>query len=400
MSAGETTAQGAHYLWEITGRPVAVRLGFAFVDRLLQEVMRGFGAMPRRGVEMGGVLLGWVDRSGATPVVVVEDYEPVPCQHTRGATYLLSEQELSRFDETVAKWGYSEGKQSYAVGYYRSHTREGLGMSDEDLELFNKSLPDPAAICLLVKPFATRVSQAGIFIRENGGVRAQSSYQEFPFRRRELGGGASEPVNATAPIMQETAAAAAPPPASTPATSPPIFSSFQRTRSPISDMATSSIAASPITSDDLKLGLPTSKTDPKTGSKMKSGWVWIPLSFIFLLLGTMLGFQVALSLNKQLPASIRPDMYSLHLTVTPVGDSLHVRWARDAAPIHEQAKGALIISDAGAQKTVSLDPDQLQNGSVVYKRASNDVRFRLEVYTTDRVVVAETMDFRVESPAR
>lgn len=400
MSAGETTAQGAHYLWEITGRPVAVRLGFAFVDRLLQEVMRGFGAMPRRGVEMGGVLLGWVDRSGATPVVVVEDYEPVPCQHTRGATYLLSEQELSRFDETVAKWGYSEGKQSYAVGYYRSHTREGLGMSDEDLELFNKSLPDPAAICLLVKPFATRVSQAGIFIRENGGVRAQSSYQEFPFRRRELGGGASEPVNATAPIMQETAAAAAPPPTSTPATSPPIFSSFQRTRSPISDMATSSIAASPITSDDLKLGLPTSKTDPKTGSKMKSGWVWIPLSFIFLLLGTMLGFQVALSLNKQLPASIRPDMYSLHLTVTPVGDSLHVRWARDAAPIHEQAKGALIISDAGAQKTVSLDPDQLQNGSVVYKRASNDVRFRLEVYTTDRVVVAETMDFRVESPAR
>jgi hypothetical protein len=30
----------------------------------------------------------------------------------------------------------------------------------------------------------------------------------------------------------------------------------------------------------------------------------------------------------------------------------------------------------------------------------HDVRFRLEVQTGDRVIVAETMEFRVESPAR
>ena len=77
-----------------------------------------------------------------------------------------------------------------------------------------------------------------------------------------------------------------------------------------------------------------------------------------------------------------------------------MRWDRDAAPIHSQAKGALVISDGGAQKVVQLDGDQLRNGSVVYRRASNDVRFRLEVYTADRVVVAETMEFRIESPAR
>lgn len=411
MSAGETTSQSAHYLWEISGRPVAVRLSFGFVDRLLQEVMRGFGAMPRRGVEMGGVLLGWVDGSGPKPVVVVEDYEPVPCQHTRGATYLLSEQEMGRFQETVDRWSSSQGKQSYAVGYYRSHTREGLGMSDEDLELFNRTLPDASAVCLLVKPFATRVSQAGIFIRENGGVRAQSSYQEFPFRRRELGGGSTEPTPRPAGAGagdQGPAAAARPAPeepfaaaASAAASSSAAAQQQQRTRSAIPDMAMSSIGGvSSLTSDDLKFGLPTSKTDPKTGSKIKSGWVWIPLSFIFLILGTALGGYVGLSLRSKLPDSIRPDMYSLHMTVTPAGDSLHVRWDRDAAPIHNQAKGALIISDAGAQKTVSLDHDQLRNGSVVYRRASNDVRFRLEVYTNDRVTVAETMDFKIESPAR
>ena len=160
------------------------------------------------------------------------------------------------------------------------------------------------------------------------------------------------------------------------------------------------VAPPSIVSDELQLGLPTSKIDSKTGSKVRSGWVWIPLSFIFLLLGTMLGFQVALSLRNQLPAGIRPDPYSLHMTVTPTGDSLHVRWDRDAGPIHSQAKGVLVISDGGAQKLVQLDADQLRNGSILYRRASNDVRFRLEVQTGDRVVVAESMDFKIEQPAR
>ena len=88
------------------------------------------------------------------------------------------------------------------------------------------------------------------------------------------------------------------------------------------------------------------------------------------------------------------------MTVTPTGDSLHVRWDRDAGPIHSQAKGVLVISDGGAQKLVQLDADQLRNGSILYRRASNDVRFRLEVQTGDRVVVAESMDFKIEQPAR
>ena len=375
-----------------------MKLSMGFVDRLLPEVMRGFGAMPRRGVEMGGILLGSIDRSGDRTVITVEDYEPVPSRHSRGATYLLSDEELERFRETTAKWAHAEGKQTFAVGYYRSHTREGLGLAEDDLELFNRMFPDPQAICLLIKPFATRVSQAGIFIRENGNIRAQSSYKEFPFRRRELGGG--ESPAATKPAIDHGGGGDAVDSSEAAPTQTRPQPQSQQFRSTAPQMATTSFPAPSIASEELQLGLPTSKIDVKTGAKVRSGWVWIPLSFIFLLLGTILGFQVALSVRNQLPASIRPDPYSLHMTVTPTNDSLHVRWDRDAAPIHSQAKGALVISDGGAQKVVQLDGDQLRNGSVVYRRASNDVRFRLEVYTADRVVVAETMDFRIESPAR
>ena len=399
MQSNEAAPQLDYFRWEITGRPIVVKLGMGFVDRLLPEVMRGFGAMPRRGVEMGGILLGSIDRSGDRPVVVVEDFEPVPSRHSRGATYLLSDEEIDRFKEIVAKWAYSEGKQTFAVGYYRSHTREGLGLADDDLTLFNEMFPDPQAICLLIKPFATRVSQAGIFIREGANIRAQSSYKEFPFRRRELGGGELPAAAAAAKPAADHGADTASESVQQPSRpqqaqqQPPI-------RSTAPYMATTSFPAPSIASEELQLGLPTSKIDAKTGAKVRSGWVWIPLSFIFLLLGTILGFQVALSVRNQLPASIRPDPYSLHMTVTPTNDSLHVRWDRDAAPIHSQAKGALVISDGGAQKVVQLDGDQLRNGSVVYRRASNDVRFRLEVYTAERVVVAETMEFRIETPAR
>ncbi len=361
----------------------------------------------------GGILLGTVDRSGDRPIVVVDDYEPVPCQHSRGAAYQLSDDELSRFNETVAKWAPGEGKHTFAVGYYRSHTREGLGMADHDLDLFGQMFPAAEAICLLIKPFATRVSQAGIFFRENGNVRAQSSYKEFPFRRQELGRGTG-PSPKSSPSIRTSGSVPPLPPRSTDAeqaataasssTPPPPTAEQphqQQFRSRASQMADVGTADSPsIVPEELQLGLPTSKIDPKTGAKVRSGWVWIPLSFIFLLLGTILGFQVALSLRNQLPAGIRPDPYSLHMTVTPSGDSLHVRWDRDAGPIHSQAKGVLVISDSGAQQLVQLDSDQLRNGSVVYRRASNDVRFRLEVQTADRVVVAETMDFKIEPPAR
>ena len=73
MSPNETGTQPEYYVWEIAGRPNVVKLSLKFVDRLLQEAMRGFGSMPRRGVEMGGILLGSIDRSGDRPVVVIDD---------------------------------------------------------------------------------------------------------------------------------------------------------------------------------------------------------------------------------------------------------------------------------------------------------------------------------------
>ena len=73
------------------------------------------------------------------------------------------------------------------MGYFRSHTRDGLALGTEDIELLDHFFAGPYTVALLVKPFATKVSQAGIFIRENGVFPATTPL-EFPFRRQELTG--------------------------------------------------------------------------------------------------------------------------------------------------------------------------------------------------------------------
>jgi hypothetical protein len=352
-----------------------VEFAFDLVDRLLHEVMRGFGSVPKRGVEMGGILLGSVRREDARLVVQVEDFEPISCNHSKGMTWQLAGEEVSRFEEVLGRWREDDGKRTYAVGFYRSHTREGMALTAEDVEMFDRYFPEASDIALLVKPFATRVSVGAVFIRENGTVRTEQSYKEFPFRLRELGG---ERVIANDPKPE--------PRHQTHAQSSP--------KGGPSPMASAPMSAPPLVSDQLPFGIPTATTGEGSGKKLKSGWVWIPLSFIFLLLGVVLGVQISMSVSTRIPAAFRQDPYTLGLTAAPAGDGVHVRWDRSSPAIQASSRGQLTIIDGGNQKVVNLDTAQLQNGSVIYRRSTGDVRFRLEVFARDRVTVAETAEFR------
>ena len=55
---------------------------------------------------------------------------------------------------------------------------------------------DPHQIALLVRPFATKASTAGVFIWEGGKINGETSYLEFPFRSSELGEGKTAPPEA------------------------------------------------------------------------------------------------------------------------------------------------------------------------------------------------------------
>lgn len=368
--AGNTRAGAAapeSYVWQAPGKAVRILLDYDVIDRLLQEIMRGFGVIPKRGVEVGGILLGTFGEDGE---VRVADFEPVSCQHSRGSSYLLSEDELEKFRAVRERWSSADRAGIQAVGFYRSHTREGFGLSDEDLALFDGQFSTPGSVVLLVKPFATRVSTGALFFREEDRMKSDGSYMEFPFRRKELGG---EAVEATAPAEAEARI---------------------EPERPAPSFTFGGYTAAPGVPEAGRPARPRGPGETVRGNS-KNGWFWIPLSFIFLLLGVILGVQVALSISSKLPTALRPpDPYTMHLTASPSGDSVHVRWDRGAPAIQDAPRGVLHIQDGASQQRVDLDALQLQNGSVIYRRATTEVSFRLEVMTRDQVTVTETTEFK------
>jgi hypothetical protein len=158
----------------------------------------------------------------------------------------------------------------------------------------------------------------------------------------------------------------------------------------------SETAAAPqsLVSDQLLFGVPEHAGDESSRRRLRSGWVWIPLSFFFLLLGVVLGFYIAMNMRSHLPVALQDEAYRLNMAVGPSGESLHVRWDRGAPVLRRALRGVLTIDDGPNQKKVPLDLGQLMNGTVIYRKASGDVRFRLEVFTGDRSSFTESVEFR------
>jgi hypothetical protein len=166
------------YLWEVPGKPVIVRVALEVVDRLEREVAESFRSLEVQGSEIGGLLLGAVQGSRPFEVSILS-YDVVPSEYKRGPLYQLSPRDLERFEDVLEQ---RVGASMQIVGFFRSHTREGLGLDTEDIAIFNRFFPKRYQVALLAKPFAMRPTTGAIFIREGCCLRRKSSYKEFPFR--------------------------------------------------------------------------------------------------------------------------------------------------------------------------------------------------------------------------
>ena len=204
------TSKSPSYLWEVPQKPVAVRISLSVIDRLEREAVEAFRSLSSRGSEIGGLLVGDV-ASGSPLVVSIADYELISCDYARGPLYRLAEADMERFQRAMAN---RKGPGQTVTGFFRSHTRKGISLDADDLAFYQACFKEPHHIGLLVRPFATKASTAGIFIWENGKIHADASYLEFPFHAADLGGKVSE---APAP---EAKAPAPPPPPQQPQASP------------------------------------------------------------------------------------------------------------------------------------------------------------------------------------
>ncbi|MEO8126363.1 MAG: hypothetical protein ABJF23_02730 [Bryobacteraceae bacterium] len=375
-----------YYVWQPPDKPFTIQLAFDVIDRMNVEIMRGFGAVRRRGTEVGGVLLGRIEPVGDHTYVTIDDYEPVPCEYAFGPSYILSTDDLQVLRKALASFDPSAGRDLYTVGFYRSHTRDGLFLDNSDLKFFREYFPDPLHVALLIKPFATRAGLAGFFVEEaDSDLSGAASSLEFPFRRKDLQPRPEESIEA--PPEPERPASRRPHPV------PMAFEEVARETEQEQEPEPVAVAAAaapiyqtkPIFAD----------YGPEPGqSRSKVGW-WI-FALMLVVFGGVFGYQYSGALMQTSAVSSSSDPYSLNLSASRVDDNILVKWDRQSLAVKGGWRGLLTITEGTDSKSVQMDVPQLQNGTVLYRHIAAEIHFRLEVFLKEQRSVVETYTWRMD----
>ena len=156
--------------------PFLIECSPAALDQIRRE-MEQARSSSHHGREIGGVLFGIheFDR------VRIFACKALPCEHAIGPGFVLSERDERALAELIwAPTTSPELKGLEALGWYHSHIRTRVFLSERDLRVHNRHFAAPYQIALVVHPRSDGVARAGFFFREGSGeMRTESSYEEF-----------------------------------------------------------------------------------------------------------------------------------------------------------------------------------------------------------------------------
>ena len=164
---------GALATWSAEECPFAIEYSQKALDDIRLAVVDAFFSLPRGGAEIGGILLGRLEEQR----VQILDYAPIECEHAFGPGFTLSPTDQERLGDALRQT-FPGGLRP--VGWYHSHTRSEIALSDADLDIHNRFFSERWQVALVLRPSTLQPTQAGFFFREpDGSIHAQSSYHEF-----------------------------------------------------------------------------------------------------------------------------------------------------------------------------------------------------------------------------
>jgi TonB-like protein len=350
------------YTWTFPGAPLRIFLHLGVVERLGRKVSWAFEPAPLHGVEIGGLLLGTADRT--SHVVEVKDFEPFSCEDRDDHKFILSVSDRYKLADTLAAHRSTDAAQLKVVGYYRSHTGEGLRLGEQDVSLTQSHFCDPANVVLLVKPSADGSSSAGFFFWDNGRIESEFTFLEFPFDAEQLRPAQVQPLGLAAPEQR--------------AGEEPVDKSALAAVSPGTELAPAE--------------RPPSGEEEKQPARTLPWQLYWRIAVVMIALG-IAGYSVYMKWAPwKTPSPVVSAETMLDLKVGWRENNLYVSWSRNL-PVLDHAKEAVLsISDGEAQmQNLRLEPDQLRNGSVVYAPTHSKVQFRLEIAGDDGRKISETV---------
>jgi proteasome lid subunit RPN8/RPN11 len=355
-------------VWSTPQCPVRIEYSLRTLDEIRLAVVDAFFSVPRGGAEIGGVFLG---RHSGQKVSIL-DFRPLECEHAFGPSFSLSPRDHHRLAELLASI-YEESGGLTPVGWYHSHTRSEIFLSDADLEIHKQYFPESWQVALVLKPHAFQPMRAGFFVSEkDGSIFTQSSHREFVLDPLGMPAPSAEPAPA-APA--ETFEAEAVQPALD-------FPELEPETPEPEEIHTPDIPHAEYVPPFARVEEP--------APERPRGWLGIVIAVgAGLLLGGAAYETRQFWMNPLLaqfrsdssPAGEAPNAGApyMGLRCMDTDGQLWIFWDHSSAQIKSAAGGTLIIHDGPQTRTVDLDSAHLQAGSFTYGRETEKVDLTLTV---------------------
>lgn len=327
-------------VWQAAGCAVRIAYSRAVMEELGLIASDGFNRVSHGGVEIGGVLFGVRDPDG----VKILAHRALACEYAFGPSLTLSDNDRCSLEDLLASPNTDSNLAGLRpVGWYVSHTRSEILLSERDLGLFLECFPEIWQVALVLRPRGFDPVRAGFFFRDaDGSVQTASSYHEFIIDSGAGKPGMRLPDDRSLADTAPAAATANPHSGSKPRPSPAprVASSFSRRR-----------------------------------------WAWNAAAIGVVLAGVL--FWTGRS----------PDSAGLSLREFGVLGQLRIDWNRDSRVIQQSESGALEIEDGSLKVHNELSREYLRSGSITYQRTSGNVLVRLLVRGPDQSTFTEIRGF-------
>src|SRR4051794_20426425 len=129
-----TDAEKTVAAWTAPECPFAVEYSTRVLDDIRLAVTDAFFSLPRGGGGIGGILTGKHEAGR----VLIDGFAPLECEHASGPSFVLSPADHARLAGLLAE---AEKAGSTPVGWYHSHTRSEIFLSDADQAIHKRFFP-------------------------------------------------------------------------------------------------------------------------------------------------------------------------------------------------------------------------------------------------------------------
>jgi hypothetical protein len=223
------------------------------------------------------------------------------------------------------------------LGWFVSHTRGELAMTQGDVEMFSIYFREPWQVTLVIRPGRGSAMRAGFFGWEPTAPRVITATSTF----HRLSGVIDAPARGDRGDSRAGFRTLPPPPASSLRAPRPTASVFEG----------SQYMPTPIPAERKK-------------------WPW--------LVGGLAVLAVLAFFGLQFYAPTAPPE-ALGLVMTEAQGQLQIQWSNSSKSIVRATKGTLTITDGTAVERVALTRGQISDGRYLYTRKGGDVEVRMEV---------------------